>query len=108
MTIAARYRRGPVEWSRRLAAIGAAILVFGVGLVAASPALHEWLHPDAGQPDHECAVTLFVHGAIQSFTEVAVVVIPLLLVIGRIFIPAGPDLVSPRYRLCPGRAPPGF
>jgi hypothetical protein len=108
MTIAGLRRRAFGDWSRRLVATGAAVLVFGVGLVAASPILHLWLHPDAGQPDHECAVTLFAHGAIQSCTAVVLVVIPLLRVVGRIFVPAGPDLVSPRYRLCPGRAPPGF
>jgi hypothetical protein len=30
---------------------------------AASPAIHEWMHPDADCADHECAVTLYVSGA---------------------------------------------
>ena len=108
MTIAGLHRQGLSDWSRRLVATGAAIFVLVVGVLAVSPALHHWLHPDAGQADHECAVTLFVHGAIQSCFAVAQVVIPLLVVLGRTFIPVAPDLISPRYRLCPERAPPGF
>jgi hypothetical protein len=34
-----------------------------IGAAAASPALHEWMHPDADGPDHDCAITLFVAGA---------------------------------------------
>jgi hypothetical protein len=30
--------------------------------LAASPKLHVWFHVDAGQPGHQCAVTLFAHG----------------------------------------------
>jgi len=30
---------------------------------AASPALHEWMHPDADCADHDCAITLFASGA---------------------------------------------
>jgi len=34
--------------------------------MAASPQLHEFFHPDAGQAEHHCAVTLFAHGQIDS------------------------------------------
>ena len=30
--------------------------------LAASPRLHHWVHPDAGDDDHDCAVALFLHG----------------------------------------------
>src|SRR5215472_42025 len=49
-----------------------AIAVLGLGLVllldamAACPALHELIHHDADKPDHECAVTLFLHGQVDS------------------------------------------
>lgn len=108
MTTAGLHHAGPADWSRRLVATGAAILVFGVGLVAACPALHLWLHPDAGQPDHECAVTLFVHGALETSATIALVVAPLLLITGLARRADSPDLIAPRYRLCPGRAPPGI
>jgi hypothetical protein len=29
------------------------------------PELHEWVHPDAGHDDHDCAVTLFSNGGIH-------------------------------------------
>jgi len=108
MTIAGLHRRGLSDWSRRLVATGAAVLVFGVGLIAASPTLHLWLHPDAGQPDHECAVTLFAHGALETAATIALVVAPLLRFRALARMAAGPDLIAARYRLCPGRAPPGI
>ena len=37
-----------------------------INLMAASPALHELIHVDAGQPDHHCTVTLFAHGQVDS------------------------------------------
>ena len=43
--------------------------------MAASPALHEMFHDDAGHADHECVVTMFVHGKIDSvICEIPVVV----------------------------------
>ena len=30
--------------------------------LAASPRLHHWVHPDADDDDHDCAVVVFVHG----------------------------------------------
>lgn len=30
--------------------------------LAASPSLHELVHPDAGHEDHDCAVTVFLSG----------------------------------------------
>jgi hypothetical protein len=41
-------------------------LVLAVNLLAASPSLHEWVHADAGKEDHQCAVTLFAHGQVDS------------------------------------------
>ena len=36
--------------------------VFWITALSASPGLHEWLHADAGDPNHDCAVTLFSSG----------------------------------------------
>ena len=83
------------------------MLVLALCALAASPELHRWLHPDADHADHECAITLFHHGVTQAAVGVALVVAPLLLFERLILVPAGLDLVAPRYRLSPGRAPPG-
>jgi hypothetical protein len=33
--------------------------------MAAAPALHELVHHDAGDPSHQCAVTLFLGGQVH-------------------------------------------
>jgi hypothetical protein len=64
-------RRIPIEVSRheRFHAIIAsgllATLIFALGL-AASPQLHARFHPDAGSPNHECAVTLITSGKYEQ------------------------------------------
>ena len=107
MMTAGPHRDAGVLWLRRLVATAAAVFVLAIGAVAASPALHQWLHPDAAEADHECAITLFSHGAIEPGAVAAPVVVPLLLVTAVAVAPDGPDLVAPRYRWSPERAPPG-
>jgi ABC-type phosphate/phosphonate transport system substrate-binding protein len=52
----------------------AAIALLLIGLVllldamAACHDLHEKIHKDADQPGHECAVTMFAHGKVDSAT----------------------------------------
>jgi hypothetical protein len=42
--------------------------------MTASPSLHEWLHADAAQHSHQCAVTLFAHGKMDlAGVQVAVI-----------------------------------
>ncbi len=41
-------------------------LVLLLGVMAASPALHKLVHNDAGKADHECAITMFAHGQVDS------------------------------------------
>ena len=36
--------------------------VLAVVALAVSPRLHHWVHPDADDDQHECAVALFLHG----------------------------------------------
>jgi heme A synthase len=107
MTTTSLHRPALPEWPRRLLAAGAAVLVLTLSVLATCPQLHQWLHPDADHSDHECAITLFHHGVTQAVVGVALVVIPLLPVARVDMAPAGPDLIAPRYRLSPGRAPPG-
>ncbi len=98
--------RLPTRLQRWLAAGGVA-LILAVGVLAASPQLHQWLHPDAAQADHECAVTLFHHGLAKVVTAVALPPVPMQWVARQDVPPTALDLVAPHFRLIPGRAPPG-
>jgi hypothetical protein len=80
-------------------------LVLLLNGMAASPSLHELIHADAGKPDHECAVTLFAHGQVDS-ASVAVPIIASLVLIQTV-----PSLEISVFhpiadRLRAGRAPP--
>jgi hypothetical protein len=92
----------------RLLAGGCVALVVLLAVLAASPALHEWLHHDAGGADHECAVTLFQHGADAAVAAVAVAATVWIAVALAVIAPAGPDLVQRHYWLPPGNAPPAL
>jgi len=76
-----------------------------LNMLAASPSLHEWFHTDAGQAEHQCAVTLFAHGHMDSATvEVSAAVTAVL-------IEATPQILfsvftSAIENLPAGRAPP--
>ena len=80
-------------------------LVFLLNLLAASPSLHEWFHADAGREDHQCAVTMFAHGQVDSATVDVFAVKSVILVESvpqiefSIFAPAIENLPA-------GRAPP--
>jgi len=88
---------------------GGAALSLGVFLLvqimAAVPAFHAWVHHDAGEPNHECAATLFLNGQVHSSaTDVQAAPRPPVLVS---CAPAcGVDFVSADVRLLPGRGPP--
>jgi hypothetical protein len=43
-------------------------LVLFMAALASSEALHKLVHHDADEADHECAVTLFAHGHVDSTT----------------------------------------
>jgi hypothetical protein len=58
-----------------IATMLAAAILFALGL-AASPQLHARLHPDAGSPEHECAVTLIATGKYQQASAPLVIVAP--------------------------------
>jgi len=73
--------------------------------MAAVPALHTLVHPDASKPGHECAVTLFCHGQVLASSEPR----PLLCPKERlIFSQALPKVVfvSADVQLLPSRGPP--
>ena len=43
-------------------------LILLLNAMAACPALHELIHKDADEADHHCAVTMFMHGQVESTT----------------------------------------
>ncbi|MDR3460645.1 MAG: hypothetical protein P4N60_24715 [Verrucomicrobiae bacterium] len=80
-------------------------LVLLLDALAACPSLHELIHKDAGLPEHQCGVTLFAHGQVDS----AVVDVPV--VAAAIVTETTPHIVfsvfSPAIKDLPaGRAPP--
>ena len=80
-------------------------LVLLVNVMAASPSLHEWVHPDAGRSGHQCAVTLFAHGQVDLSTVDVLPAAPLP------WVASGPSaeisVFSPAIEYLPaGRAPP--
>jgi len=80
-------------------------LVLLLDAMAACPSLHELIHHDADEPGHECAVTLFAHGQVDSpVVEVAAImaVAPVeFLPLTSVSVCNGPVATLP-----PGRAPP--
>ncbi len=82
-------------------------LVLILVAMAACPALHELIHRDADSAEHQCAVTLFAHGHVDSSTVEVSVVVPATSIevtprmVFSVFAPAIENLPS-------GRAPPLF
>ena len=98
-------RNNLVKTGRILFGILSVFLVLLLNLLAASPSLHEKFHADAGHAEHQCAVTLFAHGQVDS----ACVDVPVSLPLN--FDIAAPQVAfsdfSPAIENLPsGRAPP--
>ncbi len=93
------------RWSKLL--VGSLLVgcVLLLNTLAASPNLHKLFHTDAGQAEHQCAVTLFAHGKVEGATVEASVPATLTLIEGlpsvdfSVFCPAIENLPA-------GRAPP--
>lgn len=84
-----------------------ALLLF-LGAAAASITVHELVCPDAGQPDHQCAVTQFAAGQIET---PLVAVACLTVFLGVLAVPLWSNEAhpaSPLFLLSPSRAPPAF
>jgi len=81
------------------------VLFLFLQLLAASPELHRYVHHDASQADHQCAVTLLSQGnVVHAPTATPIVFVPSQM----IEIPARalPAFVSVDHLLPPGRGPP--
>ncbi|MGA2854335.1 MAG: hypothetical protein ABSE90_09440 [Verrucomicrobiota bacterium] len=80
-------------------------MILLLNAMAASPALHELIHKDANKANHDCAVTMFAHGKVES----AGVDVPVL--VATTPIEAAPRIVFSVFsatieNLPQGRAPP--
>ncbi|HWA28265.1 MAG TPA: hypothetical protein VG734_21615 [Lacunisphaera sp.] len=103
----------------RLTAVLGIALVLLLNLLAASPELHAWVHGKENahehstpghepvvEGDHQCAVTLFAHGA-EALLVFCLVMLARLLA-RSIILRAGDEIARtrPRYWLVPSHAPP--
>jgi len=80
-------------------------LILLLNAMAACPALHEMIHKDADKADHECAVTMFAHGKVESATVEIPAILP------TASIESAPQIEFSVFsaaieNLPPGRAPP--
>ena len=80
-------------------------LVLFTGAMASSAGLHQLVHHDANEAGHECAVTLFAHGHVDSAACDVPVIRP------TAFVETTPRLEFSVFsttieNLPPGRAPP--
>jgi hypothetical protein len=101
------HHTGRVGNFRRFLATVFAVLVFALGLFAASPVLHSQLHHnDPATADDGCAIVLFASG-VTTLLVVARMRPPT--IVRREQLPAASTEVfldSPRYLLQPERGPP--
>jgi hypothetical protein len=93
------------QFSKSLVAALLVGMVLFVAVLASSESLHKLIHSDADEASHQCAVTLFAHGHVESVVCDVPVVLPATFVettpiaVFSIFSPALEDLPH-------GRAPP--
>jgi hypothetical protein len=69
-----------VRFGRAAIATLLVAMVLLLDAMAAAPALHEWFHADAGHEEHQCAVTLFAHGQVETASVDIPVLVPVTLV----------------------------
>jgi hypothetical protein len=82
-------------------------LVLLLNALAACEPLHKLIHHDADQPDHECVVTMFAHGHVDSAScDVPVVMVLALIPTTAPIVFSVPGTAI--QNLPPGRAPPFF
>jgi hypothetical protein len=76
--------------------------------LAVCPELHEWVHPDAGHEDHDCAVTLFSNGGVHlTATDLFDVGKPARwLLVDVLHFHSQVLIAAQTDRLIPGRGPP--
>lgn len=92
--------------SRRVWAMICLAAFLTLQVFSSSETLHKMIHPDADSPDHECGITLFLHGQVNTPE-----VLPLLAAFVAalfFFLPQVRSVVysSFDYRFSSSRAPP--
>ena len=116
------HRQSTFDALHRLLAVGSAVLIFALGLMSASPLLHDWVHAASCEhscdstpaksesqplnPDHGCAVVWFANGLTVALDPVVPDRTPE--IHGAEQFRAFAELLLSRTssRLPPGRAPP--
>jgi hypothetical protein len=93
------------RFSKSFVAVLLVGLVLFVAALASSESLHKLIHSDADEAGHECAVTLFAHGHVESAVCDISVILP------AAFVENTPIVVISIFspvieNLPPGRAPP--
>lgn len=84
-----------------------AFLLLFIATLAASPALHAAIHPDANHEDHNCIISVFAHGQVNAAAvAVAPVVVPVVCV--ELSLPVFSVFSATIENLPQGRAPPVF
>jgi hypothetical protein len=106
-------QRPQKNWGvRRIAkpAIAGLLLAFWLftTAMAASPALHQYFHHDAGSADHSCAVILFTHGQLLTADTAPLVAVFVLLLLFCVPLVRLAEFSAVDLRLGFGRAPPHF
>ena len=81
-------------------------VVLFCGLLAANPALHRLIHPDADNDDHQCAITMFAHGKVDVSDGNPALIVPIPHVFPIVVAFSDVLIVSREFLLLPGRAPP--
>lgn len=106
MTAQDIHSRASRRFLHRLLAAGGVALVLMLSVLAASPALHAWLHSNAGQADHECAITLYQHGVAAAGVGITLAAVALVALARVVTPPAELQLAPSRHWLPLGHAPP--
>ncbi|MBA3848853.1 MAG: hypothetical protein C0502_02510 [Opitutus sp.] len=95
----------PFRFTRGIAALCAGA-VWLLGVLAISPQLHDHVHEDAAAPHHECAVTLFQHGAENPLAFSRLSVAPAEFAVATLAPTDSIARPAADVRLQPGRGPP--
>ena len=84
------------------------LFVLVLAALSANPSWHEYLHHDAQEQGHECAITLFAHGQLMSASTVPPVLLAIALLVWLTSIPQQSFLPAFHRRLPPSCGPPAF
>lgn len=111
--IAPRSATVPAPALRGLAAL-LAVLVWWLGVLGVSPTLHAAVHHEHGDDcatpatteAHQCAVTLFAHGADGFEAAPELITLGAERALGRVAATATHDWAAPEHRLRPACGPP--